>query len=45
MDSLKDDFQRDGFVILSKFYSGEEIDGVVESIAQRKLERDRKSVV
>ncbi|WP_434108777.1 phytanoyl-CoA dioxygenase family protein [Paraburkholderia caffeinilytica] len=39
MDRTKENFERDGFAILPGFYSAEEIDSVVGSIAQRKLER------
>jgi phytanoyl-CoA hydroxylase len=39
VDTPKDNFHRDGFAILPRFYSAEEIDRVLELIAQRKLER------
>lgn len=39
MSKIKDDFDRDGFAILPGFYSAGEIDRVIESITQRKLER------
>ncbi|NML34287.1 phytanoyl-CoA dioxygenase family protein [Paraburkholderia antibiotica] len=39
MDSLKEDFEKNGFAILPGFYSAQQIDAVVDSIAKRKLER------
>jgi ectoine hydroxylase-related dioxygenase (phytanoyl-CoA dioxygenase family) len=39
VDKTKENFDREGFAILPGFYSAEEVDSVVESIAQRKLER------
>ncbi|HEX3378291.1 MAG TPA: phytanoyl-CoA dioxygenase family protein [Paraburkholderia sp.] len=39
MNSIKKDFEQNGFAILPGFYSIEQIDAVVDSIAKRKLER------
>ena len=39
MDKAKEDFERDGFAILPGFYPSMVIDRVLESVAQRKLER------
>jgi hypothetical protein len=39
VDTTKQSFDRDGFAILPRFYPAEDIDRVVASIAQRKLQR------
>jgi len=39
MDSVKQDFEANGFAVFPSFYSHEQIDSVVDSIARRKLER------